>query len=81
MALRCGSPGPRTCNVNGMELAELLDYLREQIDIHVRCGYGSESYVLEVIAEQVRDELRDTDGARPGAESLNGRRPDGRGAR
>jgi len=46
-----------------MEIERLVEYLREQIDLHVRSGYGSESEVLRRIEDQVSDELRNTDGA------------------
>ena len=47
-----------------MNKAQILEYLHEQIDIHVRCGYQSEDEVMETIEEQVRDEFRESgDGA------------------
>ena len=46
-----------------MEISQLLNHLREHIDVRVRSGYGSDTDVLTRIEEQVRDELRNTDGA------------------
>ncbi|MEM7154223.1 MAG: hypothetical protein AAF799_15365 [Myxococcota bacterium] len=43
-----------------MNKAQLLEFLHEQIDIHVRCGYRSEAEVMETIEEQVRDEFRES---------------------
>jgi predicted amidohydrolase YtcJ len=40
-----------------------LSYLREQIDIQVRAGFDNDWDVLIQVEDQVRDELRDTDGA------------------
>ncbi|MCB9596578.1 MAG: hypothetical protein H6719_27890 [Sandaracinaceae bacterium] len=46
-----------------MTIERQIEYLHDQIDVHVRCGYGTEARVLERIREQVSDELRKTDGA------------------